>query len=272
MATPPQPPPPQGAGPYGPYTAPVPPQSGPPGPGGFGSPQPYGAYGTHPEPGRYGCRLCGAWPAAHATVRGHQGMVVLMRFLSLGGPFCRDCGLATYRRMSSDTLWQGWWGPLSLFITPVTLLMNLGPRASFRRLAPPAGGHRPALDPGRPLWRRPPALLLMTPVLLAVLAVPVLILLGIMIGDTKLTTGQCVRNEGSWSDQDLRTEPCASPRAEFRVTGGPGASDAPCAPGDYIADPKYGPDEFTTFCLTRLGRAQGAATAPGTPPSASSPA
>ncbi|MFI1280197.1 hypothetical protein ACH4U5_05440 [Streptomyces sp. NPDC020858] len=49
-----------------------------------------------------------------------------MRFLSLRGPLCRDRGLATYRRLSSDTLWQGWWSPLSFFITPVTLLMNLG--------------------------------------------------------------------------------------------------------------------------------------------------
>lgn len=111
MATPPQPE--NGAGPYNPYTAPVPPQSGPPGPGHAGGPSygAYGAYGAHPEPGRYGCQVCGAWPAAHATVRGHQGIVVLMRFLSVRGPFCRDCGLSTYRRMSSDTLWQGWWSP-----------------------------------------------------------------------------------------------------------------------------------------------------------------
>ncbi|MFJ3519204.1 hypothetical protein [Streptomyces sp. NPDC090131] len=266
MATPPQPE--HGAGPYNPYTAPVPPQSGPPGPGHAGA-QPYGGYGVygaHPEPGRYGCQVCGAWPAAHATVRGHQGIVVLMRFLSVRGPFCRDCGLATYRRMSSDTLWQGWWSPLSVFITPVTLLMNLGPRSAYRRLAPPSGGHRPALDPGRPVWRRAPALILMAPVLLVLLAVPALILLGMVVGDPRLATGQCVRNEGNWAEQDLRVESCASPRAEYRVTQGPDTAGAPCAPGDYIADPKYGPDAFTTFCLTGLGRAQGTVPAPGAPP------
>ncbi|MFD3470186.1 hypothetical protein ACFWWM_28240 [Streptomyces sp. NPDC058682] len=253
MATPPQPQQ-QGAGPYNPYGAPVPQQGGQAGPWHAG-PQPYGAYGAygaHPEPGRYGCRLCGAWPAAHATVRGHQGLIVLMRFLSLRGPFCRDCGLATYRRMSSDTLWQGWWGPLSVFITPVTLLMNLGPRASFRRLAPPAGGYRPALDPGKPLWRRAPFLLLLTPALLVLLAVPALVVVGLVAGEPQLTSGQCVRNEGSWTDQDLEVLSCASPRAEYRVTERPDTPGARCAPTDYVSDPKYGRDEFTTFCLTRL--------------------
>ncbi|MFJ7590139.1 hypothetical protein ACIQZO_22680 [Streptomyces sp. NPDC097617] len=249
MATPPQPQP-QHGGPYDPYTAPVPPRSGPSGPG-YAGPQPYGAYGAHPEPGRYGCRLCGAWPAAHATVRGHQGMIVLMRFLSLRGPFCRDCGLATYRRMSSDTLWQGWWGPLSLFITPVTLLMNLGPRAAFRKLAPPAGGHRPALDPGRPLWRRPPVLLLLVPLLLLVLAIPVLILIGAVVGDDAprpLTSGQCVRNTGDWQ---LVVADCGSASAEYRVRRPSPATGGPCGPGDFLAHPEYSADG-TLNCLTPL--------------------
>ncbi|MFF4425078.1 hypothetical protein ACFY04_30625 [Streptomyces sp. NPDC001549] len=254
MATPPQPQQ-QGAGPYNPYTAPVPQQGGPAGPG-YAGPQPhgaYGAYGTYPEPGRYGCRLCGAWPAAHATVRGHQGLIVLMRFLSLRGPFCRDCGLATYRRMSSDTLWQGWWGPLSAFITPVTLLMNLGPRAAFRKLAPPAGGYRPALDPGRPMWRRGPVLLFLLPVLLVVLAVPALFVAAAVFGEPRLSAGQCVRNEGNWIEQELEIESCSSSRAEFRVTERPGTPGARCAAGDYVSDPKYSRTDFTTFCLTPLG-------------------
>ncbi|MFD9410551.1 hypothetical protein ACFWBN_26530 [Streptomyces sp. NPDC059989] len=242
MATP--PPPQQGAGPYpNPYAVPpVPPV-----------PQ-QGAYGTHPQPGPPGCRLCGAWPAAPATVRGHQGMIVLMRFLSLRGPFCRDCGLSTYRRMSSDTLWQGWWGPLSLFITPVTLLVNLGPRAAFRRLAPPVGGFRPPLDPGKPLWRRTPALLALVPALLVLLALPALLVIGLVAGDdepTTLTVGQCVRNVGDWSDQQLVVAPCGSADAEYRVTRllQPGTT---CADGEYYADLKYGPNGTATNCLAPL--------------------
>ncbi|MFE6838109.1 hypothetical protein ACFVFI_25170 [Streptomyces sp. NPDC057705] len=265
MATP--PPPQQGAGgpygphaphhPYGPPAPPVPRQAGPqqPGPGWPAQPgaQPYGAYGAHPQPGRYGCTLCGAWPAAPATVRGHQGLIVLMRFLSLRGPFCRDCGLATYRRMSSDTLWQGWWSPLSFFVTPVTLLMNLGPRAAFRRLAPPAGGHRPPLDPGRPMWRRVPVLLFLVPLLLLFLAIPTLVVIGAVVGDDTphpLTSGQCVRNKGDWTDQKLVVTDCGSPAAEYRVRR-PTDATGPCASGDYLARPEYSPDG-TLNCLTPL--------------------
>ncbi|MEU7603760.1 hypothetical protein [Streptomyces sp. NPDC041003] len=265
MATP--PPPQQGAGgpysPAGPYGT-----AGPYGPAGpyapqqpnaaggpvfTGPQQPYGAYGAHPQPGRYGCTLCGAWPAVPATVRGHQGMIVLMRSLSMRGPFCRDCGLATYRRMSSDTLWQGWWGPLSFFITPVTLLMNLGPRAAFRRLAPPAGGFRPPLDPGRPMWRRVPVLLFLVPLLLLFLAIPTLAVIGAVVGDDTprpLTSGQCVRNKGDWTDQKLVVTDCGSPAAEYRVRR-PTATTGPCAAGDYLARPEYSPDG-TLNCLTPL--------------------
>ncbi|MFD8581065.1 hypothetical protein ACFV1H_37705 [Streptomyces virginiae] len=241
MATP--PPPPQAPGPYGPVAGPV-----------FTGPQqPYGAYAAHPQPGRYGCSLCGSWPAAPATVRGHQGLIVLARFLSRRGPFCRDCGLATYRGMSSDTLWQGWWSPVSLFVTPVTLLMNLGPRAAFRRLAPPAGGFRPPLDPGKPLWRRAPALLFLMPVLLVVLAVQTLLVLGLLVdGPAQLSVGQCVRNEGTWVEQDLEVVSCDSSRAAYKVTGLLDTPGAHCAPLDYVADPKYGPDDFTSACLTPL--------------------
>ncbi|MFI8364455.1 hypothetical protein ACIGD1_30410 [Streptomyces sp. NPDC085612] len=242
MATPPPPPHPHATGPYA---------AGPAGPC---VPQPYGAYGSHPQPGRYGCSLCGAWPAAPATVRGHQGLIVLMRFLSARGPFCRDCGLATYRRMSSDTLWQGWWSPLSLVATPVTLLMNLGPRAAFRRLAPPSGGFRPALDPGKPLWCRAPALLVLTPLALLALAVPALLLLGLVVGDDgprPLQSGQCVRNDGDWSDQELVVTDCSSPRAEYKVSRPTAATGGTCAPGDYVARPEYSPD-LTLNCLTPL--------------------
>ncbi|MEU7554718.1 hypothetical protein AB0B01_20650 [Streptomyces sp. NPDC044571] len=245
MATP---PPQHGAGPYPPYTA----QQGAPYAVPQQPPAPYGPYqgapGPYPAPTGYGCRLCGAQPAAAATVRGHQGLIVLMRFLSLQGPFCRDCGLATYRRMSGDTLWQGWWGPLSFFITPVTLLVNLGPRASFRRLAPPTGGFRPAMDPGKPLWRRPAALLFLVPVALFLLAVPTLILIGLAAGDDKpvtLRTGQCVRNEGDWNDQKLLVTDCGSPNAEYRV------HSYPCDEG-FIADLKYSADGSHHSCLTPL--------------------
>lgn len=78
------------------------------------------------------CHICGAIPAVHTVVRGHQGLVITLRFLTEEGAFCRTCGTATYRRMTSNTLWQGWWGLLSVFAAPVTMLMNIGARSRIR--------------------------------------------------------------------------------------------------------------------------------------------
>ena len=102
MATP--PPPHHTTGPYAPHR-PTGPYPGYPGygPGPAMPPHPVAT----PEQGAYGCRICGALPVADTKVRGHQGMVLLMRFLSRQGPFCRDCGLATVREMTASTLWQG---------------------------------------------------------------------------------------------------------------------------------------------------------------------
>jgi hypothetical protein len=105
------------------------------------------------------CRLCGSVPATDVTFRGHQGFVVMMRFLSLRGPFCRDCGLATFRRMTSRTLVQGWYGYASFLITPITVVLNLVRRGRVAALpAPhpnPYAPSRPPTDAGPRLLERP---------------------------------------------------------------------------------------------------------------------
>ena len=132
------------------------------------SPQPYPASQPQVTP-QHGyavplqCRFCGCVPAAEAKFRGHQGMIVIMRFLSLDGPFCRDCGLATFRRMTSRTLVQGWWGYASFIITPFTVLINLIRRGKVANLpAPqpaPNGQSRQPMDPGPALLARPMTLI-----------------------------------------------------------------------------------------------------------------
>ncbi|MFE0189579.1 hypothetical protein [Streptomyces sp. NPDC058989] len=221
--------------------------------------QPTGPYSQQPHPAPYatapGCEFCGAQPAVRATVRGHQGILFLMRFLSRSAVFCRSCGLATYREMSAKTLWQGWWSPLSVVITPITLLVNLGPRARFRKLAAPAGGFGPSLDPGRSLLRRPEALLFLVPMALVVLAIPTLFVLGAFvegagIGKTPtLAVGDCVRNEGDWHDQDLEVVACGSADAQYLVTRRLDAPRDTCADGELLADLEYSPDKMTVSCL-----------------------
>ncbi|MEX2980810.1 hypothetical protein [Streptomyces sp. C36] len=226
----------------------------------YGQPS-YGqpSYGQPPFGGPPQCEICGGMPAVHATVRGHQGMVVIMRFLKRSGTFCRPCGTALHRRMTADTLWQGWWGPLSMVITPFTVLANvLGPRGTFRRLDPPSGGWRPPLDPGKRVLLRPAALLVTLPVALVVLAVPLLILIGLLVGDSKpvhLSVGDCVRNNAEWPRQDLEAVVCGSSPDQYRVSQeltGPGencAADGPEIP--YIAYAEYSA-EGNTLCLVRV--------------------
>ncbi len=137
---------------------------------GPGVPQQYGN-GAHPGYPQYpvppvagpACRFCGCVPAINLTLHGHQGFVVIMRFLSLKGPFCRDCGLAAFRRMTASTLVQGWYGLASFIIAPLTVLMNLIHRSRIGALAPPqpnpyGPSSRPE-DPGPALFARPSAII-----------------------------------------------------------------------------------------------------------------
>ncbi|MEU8924090.1 hypothetical protein AB0D10_24615 [Kitasatospora sp. NPDC048545] len=163
------PPPPPGQPGYGYPSAPPPEQ-----PYGYQQPAPGYGYGYPPQGPTDGltCRFCGGYPAVNATVRGHQGLIVAYRMLRMSGPFCRTCGTATVRDMSARTLVQGWWSLISWLLTPITLLLNLGPHNRISRLQPPVpGSHGPQLDPGVPLARRPHMAMLLVPVSLAVTVV-----------------------------------------------------------------------------------------------------
>ncbi|GIH21217.1 hypothetical protein [Rugosimonospora africana] len=123
------------------------------------------------------CRLCGCVPAVDTTFREHQGMIIVMRFLHLRGPFCRDCGLATFRRMTANTLIRGWYGYASSVITPITVIINLVRRGKVAKLPAPVppqtGPSRQPMDPGAVLLARPQALI--------GIAIPVLVLLLIIL-------------------------------------------------------------------------------------------
>lgn len=158
----------------GPYPAPPHPQQS----AGFGPPS--AGWGTVPgqavPPGAHGaqpvvqCRACGGWPAARVTFRRHQGVLLMMRFHRIDGPFCRNCATVVYREETAGTLWQGWWSPLSLVLfTPGTLISNRVALARTNKLAEPAGGF-PAYRarPGKPVLRRASSLAALAPLAWAV--------------------------------------------------------------------------------------------------------
>ncbi|MEU0008374.1 hypothetical protein ABZ079_30015 [Streptomyces sp. NPDC006314] len=250
MSTPPpyHPPYPQTPGPYQQASGPYPPASAGPQPRQYGG----GAVPTA------ACQVCGASPAAQVTVRGHQGMLVIMRFLRRQGVFCRTCALATFREMQSDTLVRGWWGPLSMVITPVTLLINLGALSGIRRVPEPVTARwRPPLDPGKPVFKRPAGVLALISLGLfglPVLAVPVVMVIGLLVGSSgsehpTLTVGSCARNDATWPEQDLKPVDCGSSHARFRVLDPDSGS---CRAGDYAAYPEYSGNGDLSLCLHPL--------------------
>ncbi|MDI1465442.1 hypothetical protein QEZ54_31185 [Catellatospora sp. KI3] len=140
----------------------------------------------------YACENCGCSPAAPMTFRGHRGMIILMSFLKNKGVYCRDCGLAVFRSMTSRTMIQGWWGWASFVITPFILLYNLFGRLKLNKMAAPvpspdgwSGAPWPA---GRPIYLRPTIVGALVP-----LAVLGLIVVGIATGGDSSKVGQCVR-------------------------------------------------------------------------------
>jgi hypothetical protein len=200
------------------------------------APAPAPASPRGPLPGE--CRLCGSAPAADVSLRQHVGMVLLMSARTRPGPFCRRCGIATFRDLQNRTLLTGWWGVLSLLVLNwATILRNLWALRQVRRLGPPVRDPSvisplPApLAPGLPLWRRPGPLV---PLLLAAVAAAVLVHAvtapqGVDPGSSSLV-GRCVTIAGGRLDSLVD---CSGPHDGVIVDRVPGAVGIdPCATGD----------------------------------------
>lgn len=109
------------------------------------------------------CRVCGNGPAAPATFRAVVGAVVMHTVWTAPGPYCRDCGMHTFRRQTTKTLGGGWCSAGAIVLTPIFLLMNISARGKVAGLPAPqprmdGRGQRP-LDPGPPVFQRPVAYL-----------------------------------------------------------------------------------------------------------------
>ena len=116
----------------------------------YSQPQYGTAYGTQPAGQQLpsnGCQVCGGTPALAVHLRGHQGMILIMRFLSYRGQFCRDCGTAKFREVQRRTLLVGWWGYISSVANTVTALYNLTVYSKIRSLGAPQGRVRPPKTP-----------------------------------------------------------------------------------------------------------------------------
>jgi hypothetical protein len=160
------------------------------------------------------CRLCGSVPTANVTFRQHTGMLLMMRFGSLKGPFCRDCGLHVFRKMTAHTLLAGWWGWASFFITPITLLINLARRGAVARLDSPVQqlANRHPADPGKPVYQRFAIVGLLVPLLV----VGAIVVAAATSSSTSSPTGaslvgSCVQADSSGSGSGVTFVDCGKP-------------------------------------------------------------
>lgn len=191
------------------------------------------------------CRLCGSEPAADVTFRQHVGMVIFMRARSMPGPFCRDCGIATFRDLQNRTLITGWWGVLSLLVFGwLAAVRNVLALRPVLRLGPPvrdpaATGPLPGpLPPGRPLWMRPgPAV----PLLLAAALATVVVVATDRPGGIDPNSGSLIGHCVSMSGETLASiVDCRGPHSGVIVDriAQRGLGD-PCTTGDafhYLKD------------------------------------
>lgn len=94
------------------------------------------------------CRVCHRGPTASTTLHQHRGAMGRPQHSVLRGPLCRQCGLIAWRRMTLRTAALGWWGVVSVVVTPVTLAINTV--ALVRLLRVPAA---PAVPDPVLVWR-----------------------------------------------------------------------------------------------------------------------
>lgn len=125
--------------------------------------------GQIPVPPRLLCRFCGLSPAAVGTFRTQVGFVVGFSIRPTYGPFCRTCGTALFRNLTTDALQKGWWSGLSLVIVNwCVLAANLWNFRQVKRLPKGPTLPWPPLSPGKPIHKRPAAYIAIVPILWAV--------------------------------------------------------------------------------------------------------
>ncbi|GGK47537.1 hypothetical protein [Nocardia camponoti] len=171
------------------------------------------------------CGHCGAYPAADVDFAYFTGLVLWHASVNVSGPFCRDCGLHVYRRVTVYAAWFGWWTVVGLITNVAGFVIHARNRRRVAELPTPSYyGWRAPMDPGRPLLRRLGAVGFLIP-----FAIAANIFVQLYLSDAReieqsmstVTSGQCVGQieVGWWFDREKRWQQvrCADPAAAGRV-------------------------------------------------------
>jgi hypothetical protein len=94
------------------------------------------------------CQCCGVdGPTAPIRFRQNIGMGYARRTSEIAGDLCRPCIGQHFCSYTLTTLFLGWWGIVSVVLTPVILFANIRQYLSARRLPdPPLGSFNGPLD------------------------------------------------------------------------------------------------------------------------------
>ncbi len=72
------------------------------------------------------CQVCGVEaPTQKVFFMQHIGAVIMFFHKRIGGEFCRNCVDKYFRQYGLTTLLAGWWGVISVFATPVVLIVDV---------------------------------------------------------------------------------------------------------------------------------------------------
>lgn len=72
------------------------------------------------------CDFCGArGPVARVHYRQNTGMLVMRQSREWAGDACRSCGTSWFWKTTLHNMFLGWWGMISLIVTPIFILMNI---------------------------------------------------------------------------------------------------------------------------------------------------
>jgi hypothetical protein len=80
------------------------------------------------------CQRCGSMRAtAHVNFQRNLGMLFIRRTYRLDGNLCKSCIRKHFMEFTIKNLLLGWWGTISLFVTPVYAIQNVASYVSAMR-------------------------------------------------------------------------------------------------------------------------------------------
>ncbi|MDB4932800.1 MAG: hypothetical protein JWM10_5284 [Myxococcaceae bacterium] len=96
------------------------------------------------------CEACGRrGPVIDVHYRQNTGMLVMRKYLAVTGTLCRGCSFAVFRKLTLHNLLFGWWGYISLVVTPFLIAANVHHAIRTLRVPTAEGSALAALDDQR---------------------------------------------------------------------------------------------------------------------------